>query len=161
MSKKKYLERQYFNNIVRGFLKKDLNALPGKESNDRYIWSNTEIGEGVFFQDWQKGGFISEVFCKEKKLSCLDDFDFCFLKDKMEKLKSAILVRITLWEFGIEIQREFQLTNEDISSLSKHRIIKHIIMHDKFVHLRGRIEDIIQYKAKLESFKDEKARPLN
>lgn len=161
MSKKKYLRKQHFSNIVRGFLKKDLNALPGKESNERYIWSNTEIGEGVFFQDWQNGSFISEVFCKGKGLNYLDDFDFCFLEDKIEKLKSAILVRTTLWEFGVEIQREFQLTNENINPSSKYRIIRHIIEHYKIVHIHGRIEDAVKYRADIESLKSEKIRLLN
>lgn len=146
MLSKKYLEKKNFNEVVYGFLKKDLSILPGREGGERYIWSNSEIGKGNF------GGFVSEVFCKGKGLDCLDDFDYSFLTRGIENLQTApiIFVRIILLELGIEIQREFLFGSEGIAPVSKYRIIKHEIEHYKIVYLHGgMVEDAVRYKAKL------------
>lgn len=113
--------KEYFEKIIRDFLKKDLSMLPGSKSGDRCIWNTIEIGEGNF-----KNGFSSEIFCKGKWLTCLDDFNFLFLKNKTGKQTSSDFVRITLMEFGIEFQREFQLNQKGIIPVSKFRIIKYI-----------------------------------
>lgn len=84
-------------------------------------------------------------------MNCLNDFDFLFLKEKIENLlqKSVIIARIILLELQTEIRREFQLESKGINPISRYWITKHWIEHYKIKHLFGDEENAIRYKSEL------------